>query len=99
MTLSTLCDLIWVEIWDDCSPMANQATYRDIMVRLFLKGESPSSITYKGSDGKTHRLAQPGQAMTPARDKMAAAKELYKTMQAARTKAREAHEVVSPPDG
>lgn len=98
MTLSTLCDLIWVEIWDDCSPMANQATYRDIMVRLFLKGENPASITYKGSDGKTHRLAAPG-TIAPSKDRMSEARQLYEQIKAAKTQAVDAEQVVSPPDG
>lgn len=98
MTLSTLCDLIWVEIWDDCSPMANQATYRDIMVRLFLKGEPPSSITYKGADGKTHRLAPPGSS-SPSRSDVSAARALYDQINAAKAKAKDAEQVVSPPDG
>lgn len=98
MTLATLCDLVWVEIWDDCSPMADRATYREIMVRVFIKGENPSSITYKAADGKMKRLVDPGDSK-PTGAKLASAKALYDQLRAAKSAAAHAQGVTSPGDG
>ena len=97
MTLGTLCDLIWVEIWDDCSPMANQAVYRDIMMRLFIKGEKPHTITYKDASGKTKRLAEPG-TYAPERSTMASARALYEQVRKAKQQVAATNEVASPGD-
>ncbi len=97
VTLATLCDLIWVEIWDDCSPMANQSTYREIMTRLFLKGEHPSTITYKGADGKNHRLAPPGTRQA-SKVQLADARKLWDEIRNAKKLAKEAEGLVSSPD-
>lgn len=98
MTLGELCDLIWVEIWDNCSAMADLNTYHDIVTRLFIKGERPSSITYKGADGKVHRLAEPGDEKLD-RSKIAKAKELHALIQQMKQRTTPPPEVASPADG
>lgn len=77
--------------------MANVSTYRDIMIRIFLKGEHPSTITYKGADGKMHRLAPPGER--PANKvQLADARQLWEQIRNAKQRAKEAKELVSPAD-
>lgn len=57
MSLQTFCDIVWAEVWDDCPPMGDQTQYRDIMYRLFIKGDPPHTITYKDAKGKLRRLS------------------------------------------
>lgn len=99
MTLAELCDVVWVEIWDNCSAMADLNTYHDIVTRLFIKGERPSSITYKGADGKQHRLAEPGSDGDMDRSKLAQARKLHEMMQQMKQQATPPPAVASPPDG
>jgi hypothetical protein len=97
MTLSTFCDIVWAEIWDDCSPMGDQAKYRDIVYRLFIKGDDPATITYKDSKGKTRRLTDRSPDITAPtpKDKLEAARALYEQVR----QAQEASRVASDPDG
>lgn len=97
MALSTFCDIIWAEIWDDCSPMGNQSQYRDIMFRLFIKGDEPGSITYKDADGKLRNLAQrkPDISAPTPKDLFDEARRLHEQVM----QAQEATGVASDPDG
>lgn len=103
MTLATLCDIIWAEIWDDCPPLGNHAQYREIMHRYFIVGEDPSKITWKDADGKTHRLSDgpkraPGTGPTKKEwDDLANLREQMR--QAREAAAAQARELASPGDG
>lgn len=59
MTLSTFCDIVWAEIWDDCPALGDQAQYREVMVRLIIDGDDPATITWTDHAGKTRRLTEP----------------------------------------
>lgn len=56
MSLSTFCDLVWLEIWDDCSPMGDQHEYREIVHKLFIEGIPPWEIFYDGYDAKGKKV-------------------------------------------
>lgn len=69
MSLSTFCDLVWTEIWDDCPAMGDQAQYRRVMTELFLDGKDPSDIYVTDSKGRKKPLgsaSEPGSVATPA---------------------------------
>ena len=57
MSLSTFLDLVWVEIYDDCSPMGDRHQYREIVTKLFMLGEDPHNIWVTQPDGKKKRLS------------------------------------------
>lgn len=57
MTLSTFLDIVWAEIWDDVSPMADRARWHKIIVELFVEAKDPYDITWKDHDGKLQRLS------------------------------------------
>lgn len=68
MSLSTFCDLVWTEIWDDCPAMGDQQQYRRIMRELFLDGKDPSEIYVVDAKGKKRPLGtaqEPGSIPTP----------------------------------
>lgn len=56
MSLSTFLDLVWTEIWDDCSPMADRAQYRRVMKELFLEGKDPHEVWYETYDQKGKKV-------------------------------------------
>lgn len=77
MTLQTFCDLVWLEIWEDCPPMGDHGQYRDIVTKIFLECKEPWEISYTTYDDKgkkvTKRLgprpaagAAPGSSQTDA---------------------------------
>ena len=41
MSLSDFCDLVWLELWDDCPAMGDQTKYREAVVTIFVDGEEP----------------------------------------------------------
>lgn len=97
MPLSDFCDLVWAEIWDDCAPMGDHGVYHMIVTRLIWKGEPAHTITWRDSNGKTHRLAEHTPDITsPVQgDKLAEARRLMEQVK----QAREAARVASAPDG
>lgn len=56
MSLRTFCDLVWLEIWDDCPAMGDQATYRDIVTKLFVECKNPWEIFYDGYTDKGKKV-------------------------------------------
>lgn len=96
MTLSTFCDVVWAEIWDDCSPLGDQGKYREIVYRLFIKGDPPHEITYKDADGKTKSLAsrKPGEGPAPT-EMLSQARDLLEQVRQAKADTG----VTSPDDG
>lgn len=67
LPLSTFLDMVWVEIYDDCSPMGDRHEYREIITKLFLKGEDPHNIWV--GEGKTrHRLSASPRSKTTKAD-------------------------------
>ena len=50
MSLADFCDLVWLEIWNDCSPMGDLSEYRRIVTELFIDGKDPHDITYEVTD-------------------------------------------------
>lgn len=57
ITFSSFLDIVWAEIWGDCPPMVDHATYHDIVTKLFIDGLPPNQITYKDAKGKIQRLS------------------------------------------
>ena len=57
MSLSTLLDIVWTELWDDISPMGDRSRYHKILIELFVEGKDPYDITWKDHDGKLQRLS------------------------------------------
>lgn len=57
MSLSTFLDIVWAELWDDVSPMADRGRYHKIIVELFVEGKDPYDITWYDHDGKLQRLS------------------------------------------
>lgn len=99
MSLSTFCDLVWAEIWDDAPPLGDQGLYRDIMIRLFIDGDEPHKITWTDSDGKTQRLTNQrgrGTSRGPSKSALDEARALHQQLKAAREQAKQ---VASAPDG
>jgi hypothetical protein len=84
MSLATLLDIIWAEMWDDCSPMGDVHQYREIITQLYIEGKDPSTISYRGADGKVKKLTltssaggePPQSARDEAKAMMARAREL-----------------------
>jgi hypothetical protein len=114
MSLQTFCDLVWVEIHDDCSPMGDQAQWREIVTKLFIEGIPAWEITYEGFDDKgkkvRKRLAPRPAAGSPTGSAVADARALFEKLKGASkvdTKtfvesvqaAKIAAEVASPPNG
>lgn len=58
MSLETFCDIVWAEIWDDCSPMGDQGQYRSIVSQMFLEGKDPHDIWFETTDGKGKKKRQ-----------------------------------------
>lgn len=56
MPLDRFLDLVWVEIWDDCSAMADRGQYRRVMKQLFLDGTPPNEIWYETFDEKGKKV-------------------------------------------
>lgn len=56
MTLQTFCDLVWLELWNDCPPMGDHAQYREIITKLFIEGKPAWEITYDGVDAKGKKV-------------------------------------------
>jgi hypothetical protein len=56
MTLQTFCDLVWLEVWNDCPPMGDHAQYREIVTKLFIEGKPAWEITYDGHDDKGKKV-------------------------------------------
>lgn len=56
MPLDRFLDLVWVEIWDDCSAMSDRGQYRRVMKQLFLDGTPPNEIWYEGYDEKGKKV-------------------------------------------
>lgn len=50
-------DKVWVEIYDDVSPMGDKNQYRDIVTALFIEGKDPHDIWITQPDGKKKRLS------------------------------------------
>lgn len=91
MSLSTFCDLVWAEIWDDSPPLGDQSLYRDIMIRLFIDGDEPHTITWVDSNGKTQRLTSQrghGTARAPSKQMLDQARALHEQLKAARDEAK-----------
>ena len=73
MPLETFCDIVWAEIWDDCSAMGDQSQYRSIVTQMFIEGKDPHDIWYETTDAKgkkkRKRLAsEPGRTADGKRD-------------------------------
>lgn len=67
MSLSMFLDKVWVEIYDDCSPMGNRPEYREIVTKLFLKGEDPHNI-WIGEGKNRKRLGSTPRSKTSKAD-------------------------------
>ena len=39
MSLSDFCDLVWLELWDDCPAMGDQVKYREAIMDIFYEGK------------------------------------------------------------
>jgi hypothetical protein len=82
MTLANFCDLVWLEVWDDCPALGDQHEYREIVHNLFFEGLEPGEIEVTDPDGNTRRIkaarpAEPVDLSRPVpRDAMAALSDL-----------------------
>lgn len=56
MTLERFCDLVWLEIWDDCPPLGDQGQYRRIMSEYFIECKDPWNIIYETHDDKGKKV-------------------------------------------
>lgn len=56
MSLSTFLDLVWTEIWDDCSPMGDRSQHRRVMKELFIEGKNPHDVWYETYDDKGKKV-------------------------------------------
>lgn len=94
MSLSTLLDIIWAEIYDDCPPLGDIHQYREVIQQLYIEGKDPHSITYTDAKGKTKRLATtPGHKGAPTKS----AREQVDAMWEQARKLAEAKQLASPP--
>jgi len=62
LSLSAFCDLVWLELWDDCPAMGDQAKYREAINTIFIEGREVGSVEVIGPDGKKHTIRAPGSA-------------------------------------
>ena len=60
LSLAAFCDLVWLELWDDCSPMGNQAKYRDAIQAIFMEGREPGTVEFTDAKGNTRTIRAPG---------------------------------------
>lgn len=44
MSLSDFCDLVWLELWDDCPPLGDQQKYREAIHTIFVEGKEIGEI-------------------------------------------------------
>jgi hypothetical protein len=56
MPLDRFLDLVWLEIWDDCSAMGDRGQYRRVMKELFLEGKNPHEVWYETYDDKGKKI-------------------------------------------
>lgn len=42
--MSEFCDLVWLEIWDDCPAMGDQPRYREIIQGVFYEGRDSAWV-------------------------------------------------------
>lgn len=97
LPLSTLLDMIWAEIYDDCSPMGDQHQYREIVTALYIEGKDPHEVTYQDSKGRTRRLAD-APARPGSRTPRPSAIEEMRAMQERARQLADEHALASPPD-
>jgi hypothetical protein len=96
MSLCTLLDLVWAEIYDDVGPMGDQTQYREIVTKIYIDGQDPRTITYKDAHGKTKRLSMSG-----GRGGSVSSGQLdqIRMLQEHARRLAEAQKLASPPDG
>ena len=98
MSLSTFCDLAWLELWDDCPALGDLSQYREVIEQIFLQGMDPAKVTWTDHDGKKRPIgstSQPGQLGPVPQDALAEARALHQRMR----EMREAARVASSSDG
>jgi hypothetical protein len=69
MSLSTFCDIVWVEIWDDVGAMGDRAQYHRIIEELFLEGKDPYDITYETTEYKNGKSVEVTRRLSEAPSK------------------------------
>jgi hypothetical protein len=62
LSLSAFCDLVWLELWDDCSPMGDQAKYREALYTIFVEGREVGTVEFTDAKGNTRTIRAPGTA-------------------------------------
>jgi len=98
LSLCTLLDIIWAEIYDDCSPMGDVHQYREVVSALYIEGRDPHDITYKDAKGKTRRLADAPASSGVRKGPSQSAHEAMRAMQERARELAEARKLASPPD-
>lgn len=88
MNLETFCDIVWSEIWDDCSPMADLTQYRQIVTQIFLEGKDPHDVWYESTDGRGKKTrkrlaAEPARGAAGRRHDLTALRDLMEQAKAA----------------
>jgi hypothetical protein len=58
MSLSTFCDLAWLELWDDCPALGDLSQYREVIEQIFLQGKPPTEVMWTDHDGKQRPLGE-----------------------------------------
>lgn len=95
VSLAAFCDVVWMEILSDCSPMGDRNQYQRIVRELFLEGKDPFEIWIDSHDKKgkpiRKRLSDtPATSGAPvARDALAEGRALRDAAIAAAKAARE----------
>lgn len=106
LSLSMLCDIAWVEIYDDCSPMGDSHQYRRIVTELFIDGKDPFEIFYevteydkKGKPKKKQRRLADAPTSVSRGQQMSSALSVLEQWKARAAQLKEEQALASTPDG
>lgn len=106
ISLSDYCDVVWLEIWDDCSPMGDTHQYRRIVTELFIDGKDAYDIFYEVTEHdkkgrprkKVKRLAASPSSVSRTQQ-MTSATTVLDQWRARSAELKAQREVASTPDG
>ena len=82
LSLSAFCDLVWLELWDDCGPMGDQVKYREAIKTIFYEGRDPDSVEFVDAEGNKRTIRKPGTASSVGTPIPSHALDALKDMQA-----------------
>lgn len=106
LSLSDFCNVVWLEIWNDCSPMGDMHQYRRIVTELFIDGKDPYDIFYEVTEHdkkgkpikKQKRLANAPTSVSRGQ-RLSTGMDLLAEWKARAAELKQAQQVALPADG